>query len=150
MIGFFFYFSEADVKNDQRSTDRSLTRSLFLTTNVDGYWTIPVAYHQEGENLRQTAERALKANLGDEFEAKILGNSPFSHFKYGYSQKIQDKTGAGGENVFIFKAFYEGGKVQLQDKERNKDYLWLQRDELEKKIDPVVKKPLFKIIYDEE
>ena len=92
--------TEADAKDDKRSLDRALDKSLFLVLKQRESWTLPMTPNQEGESLRQTAERALRIHCGDKLESQVLGNAPFAHFKLKYSKKYQEHTGSRGEKVF--------------------------------------------------
>lgn len=91
----------------------------------------------------------MKVHLGDDFQAQVLGNAPFVHFTLKYSKRIQEVTGARGEKVFIYKAFFKDGQMMLNT-ENFKDYQWLKRDEMFNLADPLVKKPLESVIYEDE
>ena len=102
-----------------------------------------MAHHQNGETLRQTAERALIENCGDEFQAQILGNAPFSHFTNKYSKKFQESSGVRGEKIFVFKAFFQDKKHV----ENTSSLKWMTRDEMLQNLEPSFRKSLSKIIY---
>jgi len=82
-------------------------------------------------------------------QIQFLGNAPWSFYKHYYSKAVQQKVGHAGEKVFIFKAFYQGGDLALNNK-LCKGYKWLLREELTKsKMSRHEKKALFNILYDE-
>ncbi|GFR66542.1 39S ribosomal protein L46, mitochondrial [Elysia marginata] len=77
--------TQADDSGDQQSLDRKLDSSLYLLVkqNIAGreHWVLPQATWEEGETLRQTAERALSSVCGD-VRANVLGNAPCAVAKY--------------------------------------------------------------------
>ena len=106
-------------------------------------WTLPIAHNQNGESLRDSAERAL-ALQG--VSAQVIGNAPFIHYKNIYSKKYQESSGKIGEHVFVYKAF-----VQANEENKPKEsYIWLRKSELEDlagdNVAPL-KKALLNIIY---
>jgi hypothetical protein len=126
-----------DSSGNQRSLNRNLAKRLVLLTKfrlgIKPQWLLPSALHQEGESLRQTAERALVAILGPESElrVKFLGNIPASSYVYKYPKPVQKATGKAGGKMFFFKAQLVSGNVNLEqsNKEVISDFLWLDRQE---------------------
>ncbi len=145
--------TEADKSKDLRSSDRELSRPLHLMVKrilgKDQFWDLPTVSHAEGESLRDTAERAISEHCGDNLKVRVLGNAPFTYYKVKFSKKVQEETESRGEKVFVFKAVFDSGKVDL-NKELNSDYQWALREDLEEKLTPVTKKTLTPILYDEE
>jgi len=139
---------------DVRSVERALDRPLHLIVrqeyppNNRVTWELPQTTHRAGETMRETAERALKQCLGAELQIQFLGNAPWSFYKHYYSKPVQEKRGFTGEKVFVFKAFFQGGQLAL---DQCSDYKWLLREELAKsEMSRQEKKAVFKILYDEE
>ncbi|KAK6994369.1 39S ribosomal protein L46 mitochondrial-like isoform X1 [Biomphalaria glabrata] len=128
--------TEADRKKDRQSLERQLDSCLYLVMkqNINGkdHWILPQISWQEGENLRQTAERAL-ASIGGNIKATFLGNAPC-----GVAKFEPDK-------IFFFKAWYRDGQVIL-NKDFAKDYLWLTRNELSQYCFPTYSKNIKKFI----
>jgi len=140
-------------EDDFRSLGRVLQRPLHLVVQMEYEggvvkWELPQAINNPGETMRNTAEKALIDCVGNKLQIQFLGNAPWSFYKHYYSKSVQEKTGLTGEKVFIFKAFYQGGEVNLN---KCKDFKWLLREELSKSImSRHEKKALFNILYDEK
>lgn len=121
--------TQADEKNDTTSLDRMLDHSLVLLIKKqlgkDLHWIFPQGIHQEGETMRQTAERVLKENCGDQLKTNFLGNAPCGFYKYKYPKDIQKSSESVGAKIFFFKAQFVGGDVKC------KDYKWLTQKELD-------------------
>ena len=106
-------------------------------------WTLPMAFNENSESLRESAERALELHG---IKGKIIGNAPFVHYKNTYSKKFQEFSGKTGEQIFIYKAFVQA------DQKSTETFHWLLKSELEEDLSDNVqfKGPLLKIIYDDE
>lgn len=120
---------------DVRSTDRKLDQHLVLVTKLklgeNEVWALPQGLLQEGETLRQTADRVLVDTLGSKVEARILGNAPFGLYKYKYPKAVRNET--EGAKLFIFKALYYSGVVDLNSKVAM-DFQWASRLEMRQLI----------------
>lgn len=123
--------TEADKKNDVRSTQRKLDETLRLIVNVktdeETFWQVPRTIREEGETMRQAAERALTETCGKGLSVDILGNAPWSFFKYKYPRKIQEKNERVGAKVFVFKG-YLANEVKPEIKS---DFQWATLEEME-------------------
>ncbi|KAK9881990.1 hypothetical protein WA026_018179 [Henosepilachna vigintioctopunctata] len=120
-------------ENNNRSLNRKLDKHLVLLVkqkigNVHHY-LLPQGPRQEGETLRQAAERILKTNCGNEIKAQIYGNAPAGFYKYKYPKSLRTE-GCTGAKVFIYFARYLQGHLPNKDV----DYLWLDRQELAKTL----------------
>ena len=150
--------TQADEKGDRSSVVRSLDKPLHLIVDRNfGYqnnskakpeynWDLPSSIRQEGESMRQVAERAVRNTCGSDLNVHILGNAPWAFFKYRYSNKIQDITGKRGEKIFIYKAHYQSGQAKAQEN-ISRDYKWSTIDELDESIAPKLKVILKELIY---
>ncbi|KAK7101606.1 large ribosomal subunit protein mL46-like isoform X2 [Littorina saxatilis] len=122
--------TEADEKNDQRSVERRLDKPLVLlvkqTLGDKSHWVFPQGPRQEGESMRQAAERVLQNLCGQQVGAQFLGNAPCGFHQYRFPPKASIGTGA---KVFFYKAWYKEGDV-IPDKENSTDYMWVTFDEL--------------------
>ena len=149
--------SEADLNNDVRSVKRAMDRPLRLLTKYqhgqDLHWQLPHAKHEEGESLRDTAERALIHSLGDGCKVTILGNAPWSFYKIKYPKHYQHTTDRAGAKVWIFKGilvnhFHDEDKISLN--KNILDYQWSTRNELEEQLDKRIYRALDGMLHDEE
>lgn len=125
--------TEADKKNDIRSTNRKLEDSLILikeqTIGKDTLFLLPQGKHKDGETLRETAERVLKELCGNSVKVLFYGNAPCGFYKYRYPLAVrQDSVGA---KVFFFRAVYRNGQIDS----KTGDFAWLDKDELFKKVE---------------
>lgn len=141
--------TESESKNDIRSLERCLDRSLFLIVQNGKNWCLPRMSNENGESLKETAERAIQTFFGEQFKAQVMGNAPFSHYTFKYSKKHQEDQNLRGEKVFIYKAYFQEGMLDL-NKEMYQDYQWLKREELLQKVDRTLQKPLSTLIYEDQ
>lgn len=133
-------YTKADERDDRSSTVRCLDKPLHLIIDRNfGYqnnasakpefsWDLPTSIRQDGESMRQTAERAVKNTCGSDLNVQLLGNAPWAFIKYKYSNKIQNLTGKKGEKIFIYKAHYQSGQVKVQEN-ISRDFKWSTFDE---------------------
>ena len=150
--------TQADEKGIRSSVVRCLDKPLHLIIERNfGYqnnskakpeynWDLPCSIRQEGESMRQVAERAVRNTCGSDLNVHILGNAPWAFFKYRYSNKIQDITGKRGEKIFIYKAHYQSGQAKAQEN-ITRDYRWSTIDELDESIAPKLKVILKELMY---
>lgn len=128
--------TEADKTNDTTSTNRKLEESLTLVVEQqvgdEKIALLPESRLQEGETLRQAAERMIKATCGDSAKTQIYGNGPCGFYKYKYPRAMRkDVVGA---KVFFYRAVLKAGEV---DKKLAK-FEWLDKEELMAKVDKYV------------
>ncbi|KAM4593446.1 large ribosomal subunit protein mL46 isoform 2-T2 [Odontesthes bonariensis] len=125
----------ADVDNDLTTVERCLANSLVLLAEqqVGGekQWLLPQAPWQEGEALRQTAERAL-SSLPAGFRATFLGNAPCGVYKYKLPKAARTESSIGTK-VFFFKAILADS---TPFKSPNASLQWLKKSELQKYLKP--------------
>lgn len=126
--------TEDDVKNNVGSTNRRLGNSLLLLIKQNlgnsSNWVLPLGLRQEGETMRQAAERVLVETCGTNMHTKFLGNAPVGFYKYRYpkSAKYQQSIGM---KIFFFKAQLLTGNVS---REVCSNYQWLSQQELASNI----------------
>ncbi|XP_074517338.1 large ribosomal subunit protein mL46 isoform X2 [Sebastes fasciatus] len=125
----------ADVDKDLTSSERCLADSLLLLAEqqVGGekLWLLPQTQWQEGETLRQTAERAL-ASLPAGFKATFLGNAPCGVYKYKLPKAARTESSVGTK-VFFFKAILsDSGPPAAQ----SAPFLWVKKSELQRYLKP--------------
>ncbi|KAG8001348.1 39S ribosomal protein L46 [Nibea albiflora] len=126
----------ADVDENLTSPERCLADSLLLLVEqqVGGrkMWLLPQTQWQEGETLRQTAERALSSLSGAGFKATFLGNAPCGVYKSKLPKAIRTESSVGTK-VFFFKAV-------LSDSSRpavpTSPFLWVTKSELQRYLKP--------------
>jgi len=139
--------TEADKSQDIKSLQRKLSSRLFLLIKQDGTgdrWLFPQGVCEEGETLRQSAERVLKQHCGTDLKARFLSNAPCGFYQYGYPKSYRDKEGhSDGAKVFFYKAELVGGDV------KSKLYQWRTKSELLSIVDKRYAKSLDRFILDE-
>ncbi|KAM4744973.1 large ribosomal subunit protein mL46 isoform 2-T2 [Anableps anableps] len=125
----------ADVDKDLTSVQRCLADSLVLLAKqqvgAEKLWLLPQAAWQEGETLRQTAERALDSVTAG-FKATFLGNAPCGVYKYKLPKAARTESSVGTK-VFFFKAVLADG---APGNAPNTPLLWVKKSELEKYLKP--------------
>ncbi|XP_034040362.1 39S ribosomal protein L46, mitochondrial [Thalassophryne amazonica] len=128
--------TRADVDEDRTSVERCLADSLVLVAEQQlgpgKLWLLPQAQWQEGETLRQTAERALASISDADFKATFLGSAPCGVYKYKLPQAVRTESSAGVK-VFFFKAIVSDGGPSAAP---NAASLWLKKSELEHYLKP--------------
>ncbi|EXJ90954.1 hypothetical protein A1O1_04061 [Capronia coronata CBS 617.96] len=82
--------TEADEKNDQRSLERSLSRTLYLlvknkkvagqSQDESDFWKFPSGTIIGHEGLKQAAQRILFSSLGENMNTFFVGNHPVGHY----------------------------------------------------------------------
>ncbi|XP_030578038.1 large ribosomal subunit protein mL46 isoform X2 [Archocentrus centrarchus] len=137
----------ADVDKDLTSAERCLADSLvFLAEQEVGgekLWLLPQTRWQEGETLRQTAERAL-TSLPAGFKATFLGNAPCGVYKYKLPKAIRTENSVGTK-VFFFKAVLTDGAPPTAKKA---PFLWVRKSELQKYLKPAYLMKVERFILD--
>jgi len=122
--------TEADKTNDTKSTERCLDSSLYLLVKqtIEGkdHWVLPQIAWEEGETMRQSAERALKSVCGG-VEATFLGKAPCGVAKFDLPTPVDGQE----VKVFFYKAWYRKGDVLFNDNLAT-DYVWVKKAELRK------------------
>ncbi|XP_069722648.1 large ribosomal subunit protein mL46 [Phaenicophaeus curvirostris] len=123
--------TDADKNNNRMSLNRKLDSNLMLLVKQkignQQLWLLPQVEWQPGETLRGTAERAMAMFLGDDIQAKVLGNAPYGIYKYKYPRAIRTDDTVGAK-IFFFKAFLQ--RSDLSQAELKEDHLWVTKDEL--------------------
>ncbi|XP_051560489.1 39S ribosomal protein L46, mitochondrial-like [Myxocyprinus asiaticus] len=131
---------------DVSSLERCLADSLILLCKKDvgsqKLWLLPQIQWQNGEMLRQTAERALASLPGADLKATFLGNAPCGFYKYRYPKDIQ-KEGNVGAKVFFFKAVLSSHKHLPLEKN---SFAWVKKDELQDFLKPEYLKQVSRFI----
>ncbi|KAM7406499.1 hypothetical protein PAMP_000873 [Pampus punctatissimus] len=126
-----------DVDKDLTSVERCLADSLVLLAEQQvgnaKMWLLPQTQWQEGETLRQTAERALASLPAAGFKATFLGNAPCGVYKYKLPKALRTEEGPIGTKIFFFKAFLsDSGRSAAP----NASFLWLKKSELQRYLKP--------------
>lgn len=130
--------TEADAKNDIRSVDGKLDRKLILLVKQklgnSSHWVMPMGPRNEGESMRQAAERVLMTLCGTKLKTMFMGNAPCGFYKYKYRDS-NAASDAVGVKVFFFKAQFCDGSVIPGSKDVS-DFCWLTKEELDKHLTP--------------
>jgi len=131
--------TEADTNNDQTSIMRALDKYLILVVRQklgsDTKWVLPQGAWQQGETMRQTAERVLTSICGNKIKARFLGNAPCGFYKYKFPRQMWGEGKPTGAKVFFFKAQYMDGDLEPLSKEIE-EFKWLRQDEMKEILRP--------------
>ncbi|XP_032379544.1 large ribosomal subunit protein mL46 isoform X1 [Etheostoma spectabile] len=126
----------ADVDKDLSSVERCLATSLLLLAQqqVGGekLWLLPQSQWQDGETLRQTAEKALASLPAAAFKATFLGNAPCGVYKYKLPKAARTESSVGTK-VFFFKAILSDSGPPAAP---NAPFLWVKKNELQRYLKP--------------
>lgn len=147
--------TEADARNDTRSTQRALDRSLFLTVKkarAEHVWAFPQGGFEaakDGAHLRHAAERELAEECGPALRAYFYGNGPIFHTEYLFApdSAARQLHRADGTKLFFYPAIYLGGDVAL-DQNELADYQWMTLAELVANLTPAVGKLCRSVFFD--
>jgi len=145
--------TDADHNNDIKSVHRMLDKTLRLMVKVklgdETYWDLPAVVRSDGETMRQTAERAVIERCGDQCDVQVLGNAPWTFFKYKYPKKYREKS--VGAKVFVYKAYltnYLEAEVKRGDSVI--DFQWANLSEMENVLNRNMYNAVNSIIFDED
>ncbi|GJQ69203.1 putative ribosomal protein L46 [Trypoxylus dichotomus] len=142
--------TKADKENDQKSLNRKLDKHLVLVVKQklgdEDYYILPQAARNEGETLRQTADRLVMEICGSDLKAQIYGNAPTGFYKYKYPRNIQERGGSVGAKVFIYFARYRQGDLI----KKGLDFKWLDRMELQRELHHSYHNSVSQFLIDEE
>nr|XP_046262122.1 39S ribosomal protein L46, mitochondrial isoform X2 [Scatophagus argus] len=138
----------AEVDKELTSPERCLADSLTLLAEqqISGekLWLMPQTEWQEGETLRQTAERAL-ASLPAGFKATFLSNAPCGVYKYKLPQALRTES-LVGVKVFFFKAILSKSSPPTG---QNAPFLWVKKSELQSYLKPAYLKKVDRFLFEQ-
>lgn len=130
--------TEADEKNDVKSLNRLLQRTLYLVVkNKEGQWMFPQDKLNK-ETLKEAAHRILEYSSGVNMNTWIVGNVPIGHHQQNYLEALKTSSGLSelGLKTFFMKARIMAGQADLKDNQLGlTDFKWLAKDEIHKQVD---------------
>lgn len=98
--------TEADKANDIKSLNRKLDETLVLLVQQQfgnkPMFVLPQTKWNEGETMRQAAERAVRELTGGGLRVQFYGNAPCGFYKYKYPASERSET-VGGK-IFFYRA----------------------------------------------
>ncbi|KAF9187053.1 54S ribosomal protein L17 mitochondrial [Haplosporangium sp. Z 767] len=128
--------TEADRKNDVRSLERALQRTLYLIVKKsrDQHpWQFPQGGVHVCENLQEAAGRELQEECGSNMDLWFVGRVPIGHYSYkfpkDYAPKTETTSAIKGAKVFFMKAHIFAGQAQVDNKEIV-DFAWVTKQEM--------------------
>ncbi|XP_002738570.1 large ribosomal subunit protein mL46-like [Saccoglossus kowalevskii] len=130
--------TESDEKNDLKSLERKLSEKLYLLVKCklgkNSVWLLPQGRREDGESMRETAERVLASHCGDIIKAQFSGNAPCGFYKYKFPTESRSDEAVGAK-VFFYKARLLDGNV-LDANDVTEDYVWVSSKELPHYLKP--------------
>ena len=94
-------------------------------------WQFPQGGVDEGETQIQAAEREVREECGADLQFKFINKEPVGEYKYLFPADFKrHEPGIVGARVSFFQAKYEGGEVEVDEKEIV-EYKWTTKDELQ-------------------
>lgn len=131
-----FTFSSRETEDDKKNNVKSLNRKLEDTLvfvcdhkfGKESVMLLPQGKWNEGETLRQTAERIVADRCGSDFKVHFYGNAPVGFYRYKYP--ASDRKEKVGAKVFFFRAIYKGGDVADQ----KQNFMWVNENEMKGKV----------------
>ncbi|KAI8511745.1 39S ribosomal protein L46, mitochondrial [Branchiostoma belcheri] len=137
--------TEADTTDDRSSQLRKVDTPLYLLVKQKlgdkAVWVMPQGKREEGETLRQTAERVLQTCCGSRLRTTFYGNSPCGFYKYKFPRTLRTENNLGAK-IFFFKAELSSGQVECGS-EDVQEFVWVTPEEMkeylpEKYLDSVL------------
>jgi hypothetical protein len=116
--------SETNLQSLNRKMDKSLY-FIIRKPNTSFEWQFPHIAYQQGETLRQTAERANITHT-PQFSLYILSNSPDIHYDINTNNLTN--------RIFLYRTYHMHGKPILGDGVT--DFAWVTKEELPKYFQP--------------
>lgn len=138
--------TEADKRNDLKSTERKLDHPLTLIVEQkigkDKLFLLPQGKISNGETLYDAAQRVIKERCGDKIQTTIYGKAPCGYYKYKYPKELRSEV--VGAKVFFYRAILKAGQME----EKSGSFEWLDKSELFQRIEKYsdYKKSLSKFI----
>lgn len=125
--------TDADRKNDTKSTERKLENSLTLLVEQqignDKLLLLPQGKILDDETLCDAAQRIITERCGESIQTTIYGKAPCGFYKYKYPKEVRNDDAVGAK-VFFYRAILKAGQV---DKSRG-NFAWLDKTELFEKL----------------
>lgn len=145
--------TEADLKNDVKSLNRMLQRTLYLLVkNKEGKWAFPAdrlvgkeALHSvrkpkllylQSTDKQQAAERILLDAGGINMNTWLIGRVPVGHHQIDFTPQTAKNPNELGLKTFFMRARIMAGQLNLTDNKLGlSDFKWLAKEEVEKEVD---------------
>ncbi|KAG0046778.1 54S ribosomal protein L17 mitochondrial [Gryganskiella cystojenkinii] len=134
--------TEADRKNDVRSLERALARTLYLIVKKpreQHAWQFPQGGVRVVENLQEAAGRELQEECGSNMDLWFVGRVPVGHYNYNFPKEYvnspENTASVKGAKVFFMKAHIFAGQVQVDNKEVV-DFAWVTKQEMKDYVSP--------------
>ncbi|KAG0040925.1 54S ribosomal protein L17 mitochondrial [Podila clonocystis] len=139
-IAFNDRVTEADRKNDTRSLERALARTLYLIVKKpreQHAWQFPQGGVHVCENLQEAAGRELQEECGSNMDLWFVGRVPIGHYNYKLPNagKTDSTSAPTGAKVFFMKAHIFSGQVKVDNKEIV-DFAWVTKQEMKDYVAP--------------
>ncbi|EGG15227.1 hypothetical protein DFA_10057 [Cavenderia fasciculata] len=141
--------TDADKKNDRRSLERKLDKSLYLIVKrPNGEWQFPSTIWIDGESMKNAAERALRDTTGENWTYWIPSQAPAGVHKVILGEKEQSSLQAEGVKNFFYRSHYFKGELDINKKFAT-DYHWIAKEEMKKYFSKNYFDQAHKLIFDD-
>ncbi|EDW76856.1 uncharacterized protein Dwil_GK16633 [Drosophila willistoni] len=124
-----------DAANKTDSTDRCLEETVYLLVQQkigqQQHLLLPQGKRTDGESMRQTAERVLREQCGQNLQVLFYGNAPAGFHKYKYPSNQRSES--VGAKIFFYRASLLSGNVDAKQQPTIK-YEWLPKEALSGKF----------------
>ncbi|SPO31232.1 related to MRPL17 - mitochondrial ribosomal protein, large subunit [Ustilago trichophora] len=122
--------TEADAKNDVRSLERKLDRTLYLVVKQKSgkgaaTWRFPAKAlsNTKRENLHDVAPASVTENLGNKLDIWMVSNLPVGLYK---------SANSAAEKTYFLRGHVLAGNAELANKGEVEEFQWLTKEEIEK------------------
>jgi len=125
--------TESDKKNDTKSLERKLPRTLYLLVKDSNGWKLPSFATPSNTPLHIAAEAGLRQLGGEIINTWTVSNTPAAVLKYN-NNKLVDSKDSSEEltREYIIKSHILSGI--FKPSEENVEYEWLVKEEIKERV----------------
>lgn len=128
--------TDADRKNDTKSLDRKLDRTLYLLlkkSRSEHSWQFPQGAVGANEALHESRSRILTTLAGKDMNTWAVGRVPVGVTSYDFKSQ---ELGYKGNKTYYMRERIFAGQCQLQEGTGIVDFGWFTKEEVEERVSP--------------